>query len=162
MCIPDVFGVFLRMHLKKGASTFYIEEVAKRQFTMLFTDQSVATRGVSSPTLKLTLPATTKSAWGPRTQTSRVVEDRPISNTMLPLVGKSLPPAHQNCLSPANYNLPMTLMPAIMHYPWRIALFAGDNCTYCRRICNAPGITVLCASKNNYRSKKLKFYTSDI
>jgi hypothetical protein len=24
-------------------------------------------------------------------------------------------------------------MPVVMHYPWRIALFAGDNCTYCRR-----------------------------
>jgi hypothetical protein len=44
--------------------------------------------------------------------------------------------------------------------------FAGDNCansrSYRRRICNAPGITVLCTSKNNYRSKKIKFYTADI
>jgi hypothetical protein len=44
------------------------------------------------------------------------------------LVGKSLPPAHQICLPPANYNSPATPMPAVMHYPWRIA--------------NSPAITV--------------------
>jgi hypothetical protein len=37
-------------------------------------------------------------------------------------------------LIPTNYNSLATLMSAVMHYPWRIALFAGDNCTYCWRI----------------------------
>jgi hypothetical protein len=80
-------------------------------------------------------------------------------------------------------------MPAVMHYPWRIALFASDNSIYCWqiakfargnlfhwqmllcardkstfrwRIFDAPGIIILCASKNNYSSKKIKFYTADI
>jgi hypothetical protein len=44
------------------------------------------------------------------------------------LVGKSLPPAHQICLPPANYNSPATPIPAVMHYPWRIA--------------NSPALTV--------------------
>jgi hypothetical protein len=59
-------------------------------------------------------------------------------------------------------------MPTVMHYPWRIAYSpaitaptAGSSC-YRRRICNALGITILCARKNNYRSKKIKFYTADI
>jgi hypothetical protein len=57
-----------------------------------------------------------------------------VVSLQITLVGKSLPPAHQNCLSPANYKSPATLMSVVMHYPWRIALFAGDNCTYCWRI----------------------------
>jgi hypothetical protein len=98
------------------------------------------------------------------------------------LVGKSLLPAHQKCLSPANSNSLATLMPVVMPYPWRIALFAGDNSTYCWRIatfargnmlplanvamrqhvtpgecCNALGIIILCASKNNYSSRKINF-----
>jgi hypothetical protein len=73
-------------------------------------------------------------------------------------------------------------MPVVMPYPWRIALFAGDNSTYCWRIatfargnmlplanvamrqhvtpgecCNALGIIILCASKNNYSSRKINF-----
>jgi hypothetical protein len=105
------------------------------------------------------------------------------------LVEKTLSPAHQKGLPSAHFGAPVTLMPAVMYYPWRNALFAGSNSTYCWRIpkfargnlfhwrimlCardkitlrwrifDAPGIIFLCASKNNYRSKKIKFNTEII
>jgi hypothetical protein len=85
-------------------------------------------------------------------------------------------------------SVPATLMLVVMPYPWCIALFANDNNIYCWRIAKfargnlfhwrmmlcardkstlrwqifyAPGIIFLCASKNNYSSKKIKFYTAD-
>jgi hypothetical protein len=55
----------------------------------------------------------------------------------LPLVEKTLSLAHQKGLPPAHFGVPAhfgapaTLMPAVMSYPWRIALFAGGNSIYC-------------------------------
>jgi hypothetical protein len=43
------------------------------------------------------------------------------------LVEKTLSPAHQNGLPPTHFGTPATLMPAVMHYPWRIPLFAGGT-----------------------------------
>jgi hypothetical protein len=112
-----------------------------------------------------------------------------INGEEMTVVEKTLSPAHQKGLPLAHLGAPVTLMPAVMSYPWRIALFAGGNSIYCWRIpkfgrgnlfhwrmmlCardkstlrwrifDAPGIVFLCASKNNYSSKKIKFNTADI
>jgi hypothetical protein len=50
------------------------------------------------------------------------------------LVEKTLSPAHQKGLRLAHFGAPATLMPAVMSYPWRIALFADGNSIYCWRI----------------------------
>jgi hypothetical protein len=49
----------------------------------------------------------------------------------LPLVEKTLSPTHQKGLPLAHFGAPAILMPAVMSYPWRIALFAGGNSIYC-------------------------------